>query len=366
MKNRRWSRSIGWGLWLLAITGPAPASSDVGYYAHATWGGLKLLSGRRSVTVLLADPQTAPGLKSQLELATRARDFASAELGLPDNQSYRKYRHLDRPFATWTVVVAPELSIQPVQWCFPIAGCVSYRGYFSRTRAEKFAAKWEAKQYDVDVGGVRAYSTLGWFADPLLSTFIDLPEPELVGLIIHELAHQRLYVKGDTEFNESFATTVELVGVRRWIAAEGAEGMQHEFDASVQRERDFAHLVRTYRTRLDRVYSQERDDGWKHERKAELLQQLRDDYEQLRQSWGGMTTYDAWFDQGLNNARLASVGAYHDQVPALCALLERCAGSLACLYREGEKLADRDFEERRVFLQRLADKSPPSDLCSAD
>jgi predicted aminopeptidase len=338
----------------------------VGYYAHTTWGGLKLLSGRHSVAALLEDPQTAPGLKARLDLATRARDFASAELGLPDNKSYRKYKHLDRSFATWTVVVAPELSIQPVQWCFPIAGCVSYRGYFSRTRAEKFAAKWEEKRYDVEVGGVRAYSTLGWFADPLLSTFIQLPEPELVGLIFHELAHQHLYVKGDTEFNESFATMVELVGVQRWIESKGREELQRDFVASVRQERDFANLVRTYRTQLDEVYSQERDDEWKREHKQRLLQQLRDEYDLLRQSWGEMTAYDSWFDEGLNNARLASVGAYYDHVPAFCALLERCSGSLVCFFEQAEALADRGSEERKASLERLADESPETGLCSID
>jgi len=357
---------FGVGLLLLVIIRPAPGSSDVGYYAHATWGGLKLLSGRHSVAALLEDPRTSPGLKAQLDLATRARDFASTELRLPDNKSYRKYKHIDRSFATWTVVVAPELSIQPVQWCFPIAGCVSYRGYFSRTRAEKFASKWEAKQYDVDVGGVRAYSTLGWFADPLLSTFIELPEPELVGLIFHELAHQRLYVKGDTELNESFATTVELVGVQRWIESEGREELQPDFVASVRRERDFADLVRTYRTRLGEVYSQERDDGWKRKHKEDLLQQLRDDYDLLRESWGGVTAHDAWFDQGLNNARLASAAAYYDHVPAFCALLEQCSGSLECFFEQAEALADRDSEERKASLQRLADQSPATGLCSID
>lgn len=354
------------GFVLLMIVLSDALSSGVGYYLRTAWGGLRLLTGRRSVQAVLGDPETAPELKRQLELATRARDFASAELALPDNKSYRTYKHLDRPWATWTVVVAPELSIEPLQWCFAVAGCVSYRGYFSRSRAEKFATKWQHKGYDVDVGGVRAYSTLGWFADPLLSTFMDLPDAELVGLIVHELAHQRIYVKGDTDFNESLASTVELVGVRRWLESESREALSRDFVASLERERAVADLVRDYRQRLAELYTGEFEDEDKRERKGVLLQEMREAYERMRDSWGGETSFDAWFDEGLDNARLASLAAYQDHVPAFCALLADCSDSMDCFFERVEALAQRSRLQREVSLERLAQTGSASDLCGID
>lgn len=366
MAMRTRGSRVGAGIVLLMIAFSEVLSSGVGYYVRTAWGGLRLLTGRRSVEAVLADPETPLELKRKLELVTRARDFASAELGLPDNKSYRMYKRLDREWASWTVVVAPEFSVEPLQWCFPIAGCVSYRGYFSTARAEKFATKWNDRGYDVDVGGVRAYSTLGWFADPLLSTFMDLPDAELVGLIVHELAHQRIYVKDDTEFNESLASTVELVGVRRWLVSERRAAQLRDFTALQERERAVAGLVRTYRKRLAEVYARGDDDGDKRERKGVLLREMREEYARMSESWGGAASFDAWFDDGLNNARLASLAAYRDHVPAFCALLAECSDAMECFFERVEALAQRGREEREVSLQRLAETRSASDLCPVD
>lgn len=347
---RRLSR---WSL-LPFVTIPLGGCSTLAYYTHTIRGGLELLAGRRSLVAMLQDASVDEELKSGLELAARARDFATRELGLPDNKSYRRYKDIGRPFATWTVTAAPELSLEPLEWCFPVAGCVSYRGYFSRRRAERFATGLAERGFDVDVGGVRAYSTLGWFADPLLNTFVELPEVELVALIFHELAHQRLYVKGDTRFNEAFATAVELEGLRRWLLAESDAATRRAAAAGRRRELDFVALVRRHRDRLARVYAADRADDWKREQKRLEFERLRDDYARLRRSWEGSAAYDAWFEQGLNNARLISVGAYYDLLPAFTTLVLDCRRSLECFYGEAERLARLDAPERAASLEQLA------------
>jgi predicted aminopeptidase len=308
---------------------------------------------------MMADPQVSGPLRRQLEIATMARDFASEALGLPDNKSYRFYKDLGRSYATWTVTAAPELAIEPLTWCFPIAGCVSYRGYFSPGKAEKFAARLAAQGFDVDIGGVRAYSTVGWFADPLLNTFIRLPPAELAGLIFHELAHQRVYVKGDTVFNESFATTVELAGVQQWLRRRREEKALDVFRRARQREWAFADLVAGCRDRLAAVYAQDRPDPEKRELKQRLLDELRADFEALAGSWDRRDEYDAWLGDGLNNARLASIGAYHDRVPAFCASFTRCGGSWECFFAQVEQLAGLETGRRARALEELAGELPP-------
>ena len=345
--------SVAWLLGLLLAGAAAVNASGLGYYTQAIWGGLKVVSGRRSVTALLEDPSTPAELKRQLATALDIRDFASARLGLPDNGSYRKYKSLRRPFAVWNVVAAPELSVEPLVWCFPVAGCVSYRGYFSEQRAERFGNKLRARGYDVDVAGVAAFSTLGWFKDPLLSTFIHYPKAELAGLIIHELAHQRLYLKDDTPFNESFASVVELAGVGRWLGGRGEKDAISAYREAKHRQREFMALVSEYRERLAASYAKARSEDWKRRRKRELFAALGTDYRRLKSSWAGYSGYDAWFGEGLNNARLASLGAYFEWVPAFEVLLERQGGDLERFYAEAERIGRLPPAERGVALSEL-------------
>ena len=215
--------------WIMAalMTGMVAGCADLVYYLQSADGELRVLEARRPISEVLADPATPPALKSRLELVLRLRDFASRELKLPDNGSYRNYADLHRQFIVWNVFAAPEFSVTPKRWCFLIAGCVAYRGYFSREGAEKLAVRLRSEGYDVFVGGVPAFSTLGWFDDPVLNTFINYPEYELARLLFHELAHQRVYAKNDSQFNESFAVTVETVGVERWIAHRNDPAMKH-------------------------------------------------------------------------------------------------------------------------------------------
>ncbi len=335
--------------WLTAAMLAGCASP--GYYLQAIGGQIEILRASRPLDVALADPTLLPELRQRLVVAAQMREFASRELGLPDNGSYRKYADVHRPFVTWNVFAAKPLSIEPKRWCFPIAGCVGYRGYFSEAAARSFADGLRAGNYDVFVGGVAAYSTLGWFDDPILNTFIRYPDIELARLIFHELAHQVVYVGGDTAFNESFAVTVEEAGVRRWIAAHGTPAQREEFERREQHRRDFNALIKGARSRLSAIYESPLPDVEKLAEKKRALEQLQTDYRTIRDGrWGGYAGYDRWFASGVNNATLASVGLYLEDVPAFQAMLAENGGDLTRFYAAVRAVAalPRDRRKERI------------------
>ena len=335
----------------LALTGCASA----GYYTQSITGHLGLMLRARPIETVLAGPETDPRLAARLRTALDIRDFASGALGLPANASYRRYAALDRRYVVWNVTAAPELSLAPRRWCFPFAGCVSYRGYFSESDAVAFAAGLTSEGWDVTVAGVRAYSTLGWFDDPLSSSMIEQPAYSLAGLVFHELAHQRLYVPGDTEFNESFAVVVERAGVTRWIeAAARADPSERErYRIAAERRAEFLALVRDARRDLEAVYVSSRSDAEKRAAKAERIERLRARYAALRAGWRDGPSYDGWFERGVNNAALALVSVYDRWVPALEALLVRSGGDLEAFYRACDALAKLPPAERRARLEAL-------------
>jgi predicted aminopeptidase len=268
--------------------------AKLGYYTQAIGGQLEILVKRRSIPALLDDPDTAPELKARLSPILEMRAFASEELGLPDNKSYRTYVDLKRPYVVWNVFAAPEFSLEPVDWCFLFAGCISYRGYFSERDAQKFANKLAQDNYDVYVAGISAYSTLGWFHDPMLNTMLRRTEPEIAGLIFHELAHQVVYVRDHTEFNESFALTVELEGIKRWLAAKGSADQFQKYLVRKKRRGEFIQLVMKLRDQLDEIYARETGDDKKRAAKQQAFIGIRQDYRELKKNWGGYTSYDAW------------------------------------------------------------------------
>ena len=274
-------------------------------------------------------------------------------LGLPENASYRRYADLGRPYVVWNVVAAPELSLAPRRWCFPFAGCFSYRGYFSESAAAAFAAGLASEGWDVTVAGVRAYSTLGWFDDPLTSSMVELPAHTLAGLVFHELAHQRLHVPGDTGFNESFAVVVERAGVRRWLDAAGRSGPGGGHRIAAGRRAAFLALIRGVRRDLEALYASSRTDAEKRAAKAQRIGRLRARYAALRSGWQGGPSYDGWFERGVNNAALALVATYDRWVPALEALLARSGDDLEAFYRACEALAKLPPAERRARLEEL-------------
>ncbi len=329
--------------------------ATVEYYSQAVLGHFEVMQRARPIEEVIADPSAPEALRARLEKVREIRAFAVQELGLPDNGSYRGYADLGRPFVVWNVFAAPPLSVEPVQSCFPIAGCVSYRGYYSEAAAAAQAARLGARGFDTYVGGVPAYSTLGWFDDPVLSTFVRYPETELARLIFHELAHQVVYVKDDTAFNESFATAVELAGVERWLAARATAAERRVFEAYQMQRRDFLALLLDYRQRLAAAYAADAPDDEKRARKASILAALRDDYERLKsERWGGFAGYDRFFANGVNNAHLASVAAYTELVPAFNALLAREGGDLPRFYAAARTLASLPRGERLAALERLA------------
>lgn len=328
-----WLRFIVAGIALLAA-----GCTSLGYYLQSVEGQLTLLQSRQEISDLLADPATPEPLKKRLETTLKIRDFASTELKLPDNQSYRSYADLRRPYVVWNVFATKEFSIKPEQWCFPIAGCVGYRGYFSKAGADNFAEEMRAQGDDVFVGGVPAYSTLGWFNDPVLNTFVNYSDYEIARLIFHELAHQIMYVQNDTEFNESFAVAVETEGIRRWLERFGDEKMRAAFAVAQERRSQFAKLVIARRHALGELYAEKIPAAEMRKRKAAMFEALTQDYAKLKQSWGGYAGYDRFLDDP-NNAKLASFSFYNRLVPEFLALLAKLDGDLPAFYAEVKRLA---------------------------
>jgi predicted aminopeptidase len=348
--RRRWLAAVA----LVALAVASASCSTVGYYAQAVQGHFALLAAAKPIPLWLDDPGAPADLKRRLQRAQKMREFASLELGLPDNRSYTTYADLKRPAAVWNVFAAPELSLKLKTWCYPLFGCAGYRGYFHQEDAQHLADQLRAEGYEVNVGQVPAYSTLGWFDDPLLNTFINQGEGELARLIFHELAHQVVYAKDDTVFNESFATTVERVGVRRWFAAEGDASARAAFALHEQRRADFLALLREYRDLLAANYERDASDDDKRARKREIFAELQQAYARIkRERWNGWTGYDRYFGQGLNNAHLAAVGAYNDLVPGFEALLHAEGGDLRRFYRRVKELAGEDKDRRARVLQEV-------------
>lgn len=297
--------------------------SDLGYFAQAAQGQFALLSEARPIDDWLSSPDTSATLRDKLTKVKEIRAFAAKELALPDNGTFTTYANLNRPFVMWNVVATPELSLKPLQWCFPVAGCVNYRGYYSKAEANTFAAALRAQHYDVEVSGVPAYSTLGWFNDPVLSTFIRYPEGEVARMVFHELAHQVVYVPGDSRFNESFAVSVEEAGVERWMALCGDAKMRQSYAEYEARKQAFLALLMKYRRQLEANYERPVSDNEKRKEKVATFQALKDEYQTLKASWGGYGGYDRWFASPVSNAHLAAIATYHDFVPGFRALLAR-------------------------------------------
>lgn len=341
---------------LLLVAALAPLLCGCGtvrYYSQAVSGQLDLMRRAVPIDEQLALDAVPPALKAKLEAVLQIRQFASRELALPDNGSYKSYADLGRQYVAWNVFAAPEFSLEPVPYCFPFAGCVGYRAYFAETDAQAESAALRARGYDTHVGGVPAYSTLGWFDDPVLSTFIHYPEAELARLVFHELAHQLLYVKDDTRFNESFATTVEQAGVERWLAQNGTDAARAAYEGSQRMKREFVGLILKYRTILEQYYRQELPAEEKRLGKAQRFADMEEEYRRLKLSWGGFAGYDRWFSAKPNNAMLASVALYTELVPALRALLAQEGSDLPRFYAAAKKLAGLPKEERDARLRNV-------------
>ncbi|KPB70200.1 aminopeptidase [Pseudomonas cannabina] len=335
---------------LLALTLLAGCSS-VSYYGQLAHGQWQLLQAREPVEKIIADPTRDAGLREHLARSQLARTFASEHLHLPDNKSYRLYADLGRPYVVWNVFATDEFSLEPVTHCFPIAGCVAYRGYYSPGGARGEAALQRQAGKDVYLSGVEAYSTLGWFDDPILSSMLGWGDERLATLIFHELAHQRFYVKDDTEFNESYASFVEQEGTRQWRAA---RGLPPESVSQSARRDQFIQLVLATRERLKALYRQPLSAEVMRARKAAEFEQLRRDYRALRdEQWAGDKRFDGWINSPMNNAKLLPFGLYDQWVPAFAALFMQVNGDWPAFYQAVEKLGGMPVEARKAALRRL-------------
>lgn len=335
----------------LALTQLAGCSA-LGYYAHLANGQMDLLARRERIDWIIEDPKRDAELRRRLALVLDARRFAIDTLGLPDNGSYTRYADIGRAYVVWNVFVTPEFSLEPIESCFPLAGCLAYRGYYDKAYAQEQAKALRDKGYDVDIGGVPAYSTLGWFDDPVLSTMMRWSDANLIGTVFHELAHQRLFVKNDTTFNESYARFVEQQGLRDFFAA-GRIGAAVDSQTDRRREAQFVGLVVAARKRLAGIYSQPLSPEAMREQKAQAFAQLRRDYQALRErEWNGDRDYEGWFQRDLNNASLLPVGLYDEWVPAFSALYTQAGRDWTRFHDACAELGRLDAVQRK---QRLAE-----------
>jgi predicted aminopeptidase len=336
------------------------ACSTFGYYLQAVQGHLQLLASTRPVADLLGDAATPPELRRQLESAIAIRDFAVRELALPDNPNYRSYANLGRPFVVWNVFAAPEFSVELQQWCMLFVGCVNYRGYYERDDASRYAEELQAGGADIYVSGIPAYSTLGFFNDPLLNTFMRFGDQEVARIVFHELAHQFIYAKGDSAFNEAYATTVESEGLRRWLSQSAPEKLP-DFAKQQGRREQFHRLIADYREKLRALYAVPLTPEVKRQLKAERFAEMQRAYADLKARWGGYAGYDRWFSQPLNNANLGSIALYTRWVPAFQAVLAQEGGDLQRFYRRVQELANMPKRERAAVLDRLLPEGPDPD-----
>lgn len=335
----------------LALTLVLAACSGPGYYLQAISGQWKLMHARQDIQALLANPDTSHELAAQLQSADQIKRFAEDSLDLPVNGSYSSYVEIEGPALVWNVVAAPEFSLQPKRWCFPVAGCVPYRGFFQEHKAIKSAARLQGKGLDVYISPATAYSSLGWFDDPLLSTMFSRSDTRLAAHLFHELAHQRLYVKGDGAFNEGYASFVEVTAVKLWLQSQHRQGDLLEWQQLRNARQDFAELIDVVREKLNKLYYSDSPDIIKRNRKVEIIASLTESYRQLStRKWDGKSYYEGWFTDPPNNAKLALYSTYEGSNCAFQGLLDQAGGDLERFHRLAEQKAGLKNAERKLWL----------------
>lgn len=353
MSDRLWLKAVAVLLVLSVVAG----CSTVGYYSQIVSGHMKIVMGKKPLATVVQDDKTDSKTRHRLQVAAGAREFAIQKLQLPDNDSYTSFYDTKRNYVTWNVVAADEFSFNPRIWCFPVAGCVSYRGYYTKEKAQAYADRLAKEGYDVAVNGATAYSTLGWFADPLLNTMLNRSDASIAALIFHEMAHQKLYVGNDSKFNESFAGFVEQQGLALWQQQQGTSDQLTELEIRRKRHADFIQLLRDTRSDLQALYESGIDEPMMRDKKAARYQQLLLDYQSLKLSWNGYRGYDGWFQRELNNARLVSVATYTDYIPAFEVLFDESNRDFETFYLAAQKLSELAPDKRREKMQLLLDRA---------
>jgi predicted aminopeptidase len=323
---------------LLLSLGVLSSCSSIGYYTQSVVGHTSLMMSRKPVAEVM---KTADGkLKKRLETAMEIREFAISELGLPDNKSYTSYVKLKDDTPIWNVVAAEEFSLQAKQWCYLVIGCASYRGYYKKASAKKYAEGLKAQGFDVFVGGATAYSTLGWFADPLTSAMFKSGDAFLAELVFHELAHQQLYIKGDSRFNEAFASAVGEQGAILWMQKTQRKEMLAEYMLRQKVRDDFLVIINKVKSDLSEIYSSQSSGKNKRTAKQKIFDNARKEYEKYKvEKWDGRGWYDRWFNQPINNARLVAIATYRDLVPEFVSLFNRCENDFLRFYKRVEEIS---------------------------
>ncbi|THB71200.1 MAG: aminopeptidase [Gammaproteobacteria bacterium] len=333
------------------ITALCSGCSSIGYYSHIIGGHLQIHSSTQPIESILSDSDTDDILRQKLKLIQEAKQFAVTKLDLPQNDSYSEYADLGRKYVMWSVTATPKLSLSPHQSCFIIVGCMNYRTFFAKEDAESFAKNMQDQGYDTYIASVAAFSSLGWFDDPVLNTMLSWRDTRLAGLIFHELTHQKIYVNDDTTFNESLAVTVEMEGIKKWLASKGETDKLQEFLKQSKRHQQFLDLVLYTRSQLNSLYQTNLNNPEKLTKKDAIFKSLRDGYKGLKQNWGGYPGYDRWFAKDLNNAKLALLSTYSKYVPALTQILHENNGDFGKFFVKVKELATLKKNERDLFLE---------------
>ncbi|MEO8061387.1 MAG: aminopeptidase [Pseudomonadota bacterium] len=336
--------------WLLLAACLVLPGCGLLYVGQAAKGQVQLLTARKPITRVLADPKSPAELKARLESVRAAREFSTRELGLPNNKSYTTYADLKREYVVWSVVATPEFSVEPKEWCFPVVGCVAYRGYFREASAEKFAARLRTEGFDTMIGGVPAYSTLGKFNDPILNTMMSYGDDELASIMFHELSHQLVYIPDDSSFNEAFAVAVEREGLARWLKFRGREADLGKYLKRRGRQAEGMHIVARYRTQLEALYHTQLDPVAMRAHKAEVFAALVRELKALDTRYGTQSGLAAELEGKPNNARLASLATYYDCVPGFERLLAQNDHDLPRFYAAARELAQLPRDQRRAQL----------------
>jgi predicted aminopeptidase len=354
------NRSICFAMLLISLSGCA----DLGYYLHVANGQLDLISKRRPIAQVVTDEETPDHLRQQLELVLKVRRFAFDQMHLPESGSYDSYADLGRPWVVKNLFAAPEFSVDPVRWCYPVAGCTRYRGFFDEARLDDFVAGLEASGHDVYVASVAAYSTLGWFDDPVLNTFVFRLQSRLVGLIIHELAHQRLYIEDDSQFNESFASAVEQIGVERWLSAHGEPGQFARYQTRKANRHRVFELIQQARQQLADLYALGLEADVMRQGKQRVIADLKQRYQDLSAGFDVKDGFSGWFARDINNAQLLSVSTYHDWVPAFLSIYRDAREDLPRFYARVEQLSELEPKSRRRCLEQWLINQPRHAVCT--
>lgn len=311
--------------------------ASLNYYSQSIQGQFEVIKKRQNINAILQENAISDVLRNKLNTALVLRNFSVQHLGLPQNNSYLSYANLERDYVIWNIFANAEFSLKPLNWCYLIVGCLSYRGYFSKSDAQQHAIELEQQGYDVYLGGVSAYSTLGWFDDPVLNTMLRWSDVRLATVMFHELAHQQLYIKNDTEFNESYADAVAHIGVTKWL--ESNPRLLKEYEQSQQHERQFVNLIMHYKSKLNEVYQSKKSDDEKRNLKQELLKKMNDDYLILSKPWS-KNIYKTWFSTDINNAKLAAIVTYRKYVPDFLDIYQKLQHDLTKFYSFNKSLSN--------------------------